>query len=143
MTVTLYHTRHGTGTLLCQGPDCNEWVQTECQLLSNIVVDFCLNEDLHSLRSGLVRLPFSFLQELTGDVQLLPPVPTPREEHVSCTPQLPCSRQSNSHSTIAISELAGSSFDERLMKDKTSQTSCRKKTLPKKTQTHYRHPKQC
>ena len=23
VTVTLYHTKHGTGTLLCQGPDCN------------------------------------------------------------------------------------------------------------------------
>ena len=118
VTVTLYHTRHGTGTLLCQGPDCNEWDQTECQLLSNIVADFCLNEDLHSFRSRLVRLPFSFQQELTGDVQLLTPVPTPRNEHVSCTPQLPCSRQSNSHSTIVMGELAGASFDERLMKEK-------------------------
>ena len=79
VTVTLYHTRRGTGTLLCQGPDCNEWDQTECQLLPNIVADFCHNEDLHSLRSGLVRLPFSFLQDLIGDVQLLTPVHTPRE----------------------------------------------------------------
>ena len=115
VTVTLYHTRLGTGTLLCQGPDCNELDQTECQLLSNIVADFCHNEDLRSLWSGLVRLPCSFLQNLTGDVQLLTPVPTPRESHVSSTPQLPRNRQSSSHTTIFMTDLASASFDERLM----------------------------
>ena len=117
VTVILYHTRHGTGTLLYQGLDCNEWDQTECQLLSNIVADFCRKEDLHSLRSGLVRLPFSFLQDLTGDVQLLTLVLTPREAHVSSTPQLPSSRQSSSDTNIVMTELASAWFDERLMKE--------------------------
>ena len=104
------------------------------------MADFCLNEDLHTLRSGLVQLPFSFLQELTGDVQLLTPVPTPREAHVSSTPQLPCSRQSNSHSTIVMSELAGASFDERLMKEKNISNimyQCQKDTSKENTDTPY------
>ena len=40
---------------------------------------------------------------------------TPREAHVSSTPQLPRSRQSDSHTTIFMTELASASFDERLM----------------------------
>ena len=63
VTVTLYYAPgQSSGTLLCQGKDCEQWDLQECEVLKTIVSDYMMHKDFNQLTSSVLNTPLAFLE---------------------------------------------------------------------------------
>lgn len=74
VTLSLYATSQNTGTLLCQGLDCERWDDEECEALKDIVTQYCEDNEPHTLKNALISVPLTFLTENGTTISLSSPV---------------------------------------------------------------------